>query len=548
MDRVTSEIGKLTERIAKDPKSKLFVPLAEEYKKIGDIEMAIHVLTEGLKNSPGYVTGRSFLGRLLIEKGDLTGAQKEFEEVVKAIPDNLLGQRKLGDIYALQGKPKDALACYRSAINLNPKDHEILALIADLEAGRDITAKIGKPKVQQNADLAPQHVQEKSSPEPSRQPVQAVLSGPGTGVKTATVPPTPPPPEVEVAEEVLDVQPLDEEPALKETEPAPERFDFLSEGKMNAGEGPIPGLEVSVPGGFFEDAPVVVPEPEVPGEGMVETGEKAVAEPGAEPDKETGETELPSFPEIEEASSEVIKKSDDFTTDTLAELYISQGFYEKAIDIYDRMLAENPGHQGLRDKLARLHAMAEEAGGGNQADGQRNEEEHAPGHGQGAIPEGDGISEPGVAGGAYFDSPVPEQAQEMLPADAAFDLGEPFGQMPFGGMDQEAKEYVPPAPSPEEGFESPPPFGGGFDLSEKQIQSPVEEEIEIETDIEQTPPAGVARPAAPFRPQTVDHAPFQTEPDRVTQPEEPVSKSAKETRKETISRLELWLKNIAKEK
>ncbi len=96
MDKDTSEIVKLTERISKDPKSKLFVPLAEEYKKIGDIEMAIHVLSEGLKNNPAYVTARSLLGRLLYENGDLVAAQREFEEVVKAIPDNLLAQRKLG--------------------------------------------------------------------------------------------------------------------------------------------------------------------------------------------------------------------------------------------------------------------------------------------------------------------------------------------------------------------------------------------------------------------------------------------------------------------
>ena len=98
MDKDTSEIAKLEERISKDPKSKLFVPLAEEYKKVGDIERSIQVLTEGLKNNPSYVTARSFLGRLLFEKGDMAGAQREFEEVAKSIPDNLMAQHKLGDL------------------------------------------------------------------------------------------------------------------------------------------------------------------------------------------------------------------------------------------------------------------------------------------------------------------------------------------------------------------------------------------------------------------------------------------------------------------
>ncbi len=61
--------------------------------------MAIHVLLEGLKNNPDYVTAASYLGKLLLAKGDLAGAQKEFEEVVKHIPENLMAQKKLGDLF-----------------------------------------------------------------------------------------------------------------------------------------------------------------------------------------------------------------------------------------------------------------------------------------------------------------------------------------------------------------------------------------------------------------------------------------------------------------
>ncbi len=142
MGKDTSEIAKLTERISKDPKSKLFVPLAEEYKKNGDIEMAIHVLSEGLKNNPGYVTARSFLGRLLLEKGELAASQTEFEEVVKAIPDNLLAQRKLGDLNILQNRQEEALKHYKIALALNPGDAEVATLISDIEGGIDVRARL----------------------------------------------------------------------------------------------------------------------------------------------------------------------------------------------------------------------------------------------------------------------------------------------------------------------------------------------------------------------------------------------------------------------
>ncbi len=540
MDRDTSEIGKLTERIAKDPRSKLFVPLAEEYKKIGDIEMSIHVLTEGLKNNPGYVTARSFLGRLLIDKGDLGGAQKEFEEVVRAIPDNLLGQKKLGDIYALQGRAKDALVCYRVVITLNPKDQETLGLIADLEAGRDITGKISRPKGPQTAAQAPQPEQQKPSPAPARQAAPSAAPGPALRSKPAVSPPVSPPvPEQEVAEEVLIVEPLEAEPVSALQEPVAERFDFLSEGKIDAGEGPIPGLEVSVPGGFFEDAPVLAPELEGPAE-----REKEVVPEGEEPAIALTDEEAPP-------AATKKKKSDDFTTDTLAELYISQGFYEKAIDIYDRMLAENPGHQGLRDKLARLHALAEAAGGGT-AGAEKSEEESAFALEQGNAPDLGGAADTLGGEEMTFVPPAAGVPEETLPVDTAFDIGEPFGQTPFPGGEQEAKEYVPPA---QEEQEEPPPFSGGFDLSEKAF-SPSREEDENEEDRLPPPAGGGGRPlpvlseAEPVEyTPPVEYAPDLPEQSPAASSSmEPAARTVKDARKETISRLELWLKTIAKEK
>jgi pentatricopeptide repeat protein len=76
--------------------------------------------------------------------------------------------------------------------------------------------------------------------------------------------------------------------------------------------------------------------------------------PAAEP------AEVPQTPREADKGSpdQASQKSDDFTTNTLAELYIAQGFYEKAIDIYDRMLAENPANRPLQDKLARVRALA----------------------------------------------------------------------------------------------------------------------------------------------------------------------------------------------
>jgi len=331
MDNETSEITKLTERVTRDPKSKLFVPLAEEYKKMGDIEMSIHVLTEGLKNNPGYVTAKSFLGRLLMEKGDLAGAGKEFEEVVKAIPDNLLAQRKLGDIHALQGDSARALLHYKVAHSLNPADEEVSSFISDLEAGRTIKERISQPKPRPAAAEAAKG--EKPDAVPQATPGAGGRSvGMTKPLAVSTPPHSPHGGETEEPEEVLAVEPL--ESGASAESGAAGGFDFLAE--THAEPAPA-GAEQS--GDFIEMA----------GSPQAPAGRPVEAQAGAR--QTAGEAD-------KGPSEQASQTSDDFTTNTLAELYIAQGFYEKAIDIYDRMLAENPASLPLQDKLARVRALA----------------------------------------------------------------------------------------------------------------------------------------------------------------------------------------------
>jgi tetratricopeptide (TPR) repeat protein len=63
------EIERLKEKINKDPNSKLFVPLAEEYKKAGMFDEAIDALILGLERQPNYLSARVSLGKIYIERG-----------------------------------------------------------------------------------------------------------------------------------------------------------------------------------------------------------------------------------------------------------------------------------------------------------------------------------------------------------------------------------------------------------------------------------------------------------------------------------------------
>jgi tetratricopeptide (TPR) repeat protein len=502
MEKELTEIGKLTERISRDPKSKLFVPLAEEYKKAGDIEMAIHVLSEGLKHNPSYMTAKTALGRLLLDHGDIAAAKKEFEEVVKAAPDNLVAQRKLGDLYSSQGDTSSALTHYKTVLSLNPRDAEVKSLVASLSGGQ---AALTSAAPQHDAQPARQAVasapkkDEELAAAPTQKSAPPVLSAAVSDmnpVKIESAPVTGPVAptftrvgEVEEPEEVLFVEPLEipgepvaavssteeisplpepaaekpaseelapehheevlhpdiaQEPQIADTAPAASKTEFFTTEdeilfafdqphgeekpaetvKEHAEEAPsseMPSPHAGPADDFFGSEPPIEPlmhEPVSENEEPVfarrqeqehvhlepehtidilpdEISEEPVAHEQATSARESGtdilaeeaphEIEFMEHASAVEYSSAAVSQepapvetpaaepsaeqpaaktaaADDITTNTLAELCIAQGFFEKAIDIYRRMAADHPQSKELLDKLAQVNAMASEAG------------------------------------------------------------------------------------------------------------------------------------------------------------------------------------------
>ena len=128
-----TEIEKLREKVAKDPNSRLYVPLAEEYRKEGRMDEAIEVLQKGLERHPSYMSARVSLGKIYYAKGQIDEARIEFETVTKSIPDNLYAHKKLAEIYRDTGKKDLAIKAFKTVLKLNPVDEEALNSLRFLE-------------------------------------------------------------------------------------------------------------------------------------------------------------------------------------------------------------------------------------------------------------------------------------------------------------------------------------------------------------------------------------------------------------------------------
>lgn len=497
MEKEISEIAKLTERIAKDPKSKLFVPLAEEYKKSGDIEMAIHVLTEGLKNNPGYITARSSLGRLLLERGDLHGAQKELEEVVKAIPDNLLAQRKLADIYVLQGRSSDALQRFRTCLTLNPGDKELPALIADLDAGKDISSRIPKPKALKSLEGAKPSDASSPPPAAAKAPVSSKAAAPAPPAPSAVPPAAPsrPPADDRAKPAPIETVALPaKEPAPAAAEPAtakPEAPQPVAEGAGPSAHDEVEIVEEIVELEAVEplkaSPPLQTGEPEQQTGGPAAAGHFDLSEPAAvsaaspEVAPAAAWDAGQPFEGAEQAAPAAAEPRDDINTNTLADLYIAQGFYDKAIEIYQGMLANDPANAVLEQKISAIRSMA------------GTDERHAA--------------------SLQEEAPLEQLQQKVTPVAA----------------------HTPPVEAAVPVKEQPEPqqSDGAEGIATAAAETPVDE-----------------LPARPSRTSAGEPAPPRKEPSadpgREASPM-PAPQDASTRRQATIARLESWLKNVIKE-
>ena len=121
-------------RYQNDPKSRVFAPLAEAYRKVGLAKEAEEIAREGLQNHPGFVGGKVALARALFDQNKYEEVLGVAEPVVRDVPDNLVAQRLVGDAHLMLGNTADALSAYKMLLYFNPHDKEIAKVVFELEA------------------------------------------------------------------------------------------------------------------------------------------------------------------------------------------------------------------------------------------------------------------------------------------------------------------------------------------------------------------------------------------------------------------------------
>jgi len=454
-------LRELQEKFDENPR-RYFAPLANEYRKGGQPKRAIEICRAHLAQMPGHMSGQIVFGQALFESGEWDEARTVFGRALALDPENLIALRSLGDMALQAGDTAEARTWYTRLLDADPKDSAVIALVSEIDA----TGVSAPPP-------APQEI---PAPAPDRvdQPV-ATAPEPEAAAPVSEAAAPPPEPVAKEVEQPLGLErhyPSEPVPDVGSAEQLAAESGEAIAGITSSRRDDAGALEWSVQG--FTP---VYQQPPVKAETAPAQPEPAAAEPQAaahEPEPAATESEpvvaehqppatehhppraepepvrsAPAPAKEERAFSG--SSAEPFVNETMAQLYLQQGYRQLALKVYRQLSASRPHDQALRDRIAEIEA-ADAAEHPDEVPAMRREEPPIERPAEPAAPRAPSIesptpwSQPGSEETPEFDrSPVdspptgpPSRDRDSIESPSREERAEPEG---YGARQPSVREF-----------------------------------------------------------------------------------------------------------
>lgn len=321
-----SEIKVYEERLKQEPSSYCFAPLTEVYLRAGLLDDALATARTGVARHSGYVAGQMALARVCHQKGLLEECRKALEVVTEAVPENVEAQRMLAQLYREAGQDRAAARSLQTLLEFSPAD---------------MTARIELETLQRRA--------------------------------------------VELVEDDLELIEFTEEDIIEEGDlqpvPASAKPETVFDDTLVERVKPVVAVVDDPWSILTPEAPAagVLPElkspelPETPTVASVWSMPEPLSAPSV-PEAESEHEPASSADDLQsiwaqplEAAAAPQLAEDPLATSTLAELYVTQGFTGKAIEIYRTIVERQPDNLEAADRLALLEQQEEDTAAAEQA-------------------------------------------------------------------------------------------------------------------------------------------------------------------------------------
>jgi tetratricopeptide (TPR) repeat protein len=285
----------------KNPRGRVFAPLAESFRKLGMLEDAYKILREGIRNHPDYTLGYIVLAHCYFDEHKYELTYNTLRPIINKNADNISLQKIFGQACIQLGHLEEALDTFKYLLFMNPKDKYFSEQVKRLED--DLL--VGHKKLSLEQLIQAPNLPDAAPPAESVDDdwVQVDFNKP----KKESTP------------ELIEVK--------KEELPEDEDQWVMQKGSLN-------------------DHPLLKEE-EVPARSL-------------EDDFYADEFEEEG--DIDEVNAGAISVDAPIVSHTLIDLYCAQHYYDKAIELLDKILELNPDDKASIEKLKKVKELKLSAG------------------------------------------------------------------------------------------------------------------------------------------------------------------------------------------
>jgi predicted regulator of Ras-like GTPase activity (Roadblock/LC7/MglB family) len=137
---MSDDVSRLSDELARDPASRVFVLLGEALRKQGQLDLALKVTVRGLERHPHFADAHDLLARIAVDRGEMERAFDEWDMVLRLTPGHLGALRGMGFVCFQQGRLAEAEQYLSAAVAAGDTDEGLALALSNVRASQQHVA------------------------------------------------------------------------------------------------------------------------------------------------------------------------------------------------------------------------------------------------------------------------------------------------------------------------------------------------------------------------------------------------------------------------
>jgi predicted regulator of Ras-like GTPase activity (Roadblock/LC7/MglB family) len=133
---MSDEIRRLSDALARDPGSMVFIQLAEALRRTGQLDHAARIAARGVERHAQSADAHDLVARIAADRGEVDRAFGAWETVLRLAPTHVGARKGLGFLCFQQGRLEEAEAHLSDAVECDPSDAGAAAALRHVREAR----------------------------------------------------------------------------------------------------------------------------------------------------------------------------------------------------------------------------------------------------------------------------------------------------------------------------------------------------------------------------------------------------------------------------